>query len=649
MKKIWSIFILILLFTSELALAQVVETSTGSKVIQTNNQSLQVSVSPSTYTGQVATSTAIPNATANVGFFLTQVTRKAHYARVPITALQLVYANWWVSIANNVLGAEVANGNALTVSASIEYPVGVFTAVKFSGGSSVSIPDFTTIVSDSTSVTIPAGAKFYTRTLDVPTTGFNIPQISSFTYPGSVLFYNGAGADEASYYGGAPPALNGTITDNQTGETAYYPAAIIGTTSQPSFCLLGDSRVKGIYDNADSTYDIGDLARSVGPSYAYINLGIGSDRPDAFFWGGALRTSLMQYCNVFLDQYGFNDFGEQSGSPAATVNAVEAYKKTLAARFNGKKYSLTTLEPSSTSSDSFATAGNQTTSSFNTNLTTYNQWARTSPEGIPYSDISAPVSTSLDSGKWAVNGFPKHNTPDGVHETINGNLLIQNSGNINANTLANSVVVSTSYPSMTLTAIGSPTFGAGNFGQALLTGAQGYMDGIVPGIPPITIEAWINTSSTAATQFIASSGPIAIEVQASTGYICFYSGFSSTCSTTVVTDGTWHDIEVDLHQPTGGIAVYVDGISAVTGTISRDLTGWNNCTQSFGVGYNAILANTGTTPFLGSIDEVSIWSTERHTGNFTPPVAPYVGNEAGLVGLWHFDGNLNGIRGPTGM
>jgi hypothetical protein len=40
------------------------------------------------------------------------------------------------------------------------------------------------------------------------------------------------------------------------------------------------------------------------------------------------------------------------------------------------------------------------------------------------------------------------------------------------------------------------------------------------------------------------------------------------------------------------------------------------------------------------VDEVAIFAGARYSANFTPPSAPYVGNEPNLIALYHLDGGL---------
>lgn len=102
----------------------------------------------------------------------------------------------------------------------------------------------------------------------------------------------------------------------------------------------------------------------------------------------------------------------------------------------------------------------------------------------------------------------------------------------------------------------------------------------------------------------------------------------------VVTDGTWH--HVALVASGSGVSLYLDGA----------LIGTKATAPKAGVGSTAFGVRTfGFSPatyvFSGLVDEVAIWSTTRYAAPFTPPAAPYAGNETGLVCLWHLDGNGN--------
>lgn len=577
------------------------------------------------YLGPVATSTMIPNTLMASG---SAMTRKCHIARDNISSLKLAYANWWVSVitSGSLLGGEASTGNDNIVNAWIEYPPGTYTQALFSSSTSGTITNDTTVLSDATSVTIPNGATFYTWTHVTGTGGTNFPYVSSGTVGNPLCTACG----EASNFGVSPPASPGAISDNDSGRRGYWPVAILGMTTQPTFFLAGDSRTAGAHEVADSSCDIGDLARSVGPSYAYINDGVGGQRAASWFNSSTLQMALSQYASNVIDQLGFNEFDQQS-MPVANV---EAYKKNIQARFNGRKYADTTIEPWTSSTDLWATTSGQTPNTNTTGMNTYNDWIRSLPSGIGFGEISNAVSTAQDSGIWVVNGTSNYATNDGIHPTTTGSLLIPAFGGINPATIAAQSPISSSYSSVNLTPSGSVTYTTGPFGgtQALATGL-GTIVGIAPGGPPMTEECWMKTSSASGT---LANIPIGLYVSST------FAGFrpadgSFQTSTTVANDNVWHLYSLVFSNNL--FTLYFDGNSIKTYSFNANSQQWGN---------------QGTTSipvsgYSGAVAECSMWNIAKYSTNFTPPVAPYVGNEAGLVALYHLNGNLNGIRGSAGM
>jgi hypothetical protein len=88
------------------------------------------------YTGQLATRSFVPqiNSTSNKQM----MSRSRHISRTTITSLAIVVANWYVSHSTLI---EVANGGPATITASVEYPAGTFTQIKFGGSASGTLPD----------------------------------------------------------------------------------------------------------------------------------------------------------------------------------------------------------------------------------------------------------------------------------------------------------------------------------------------------------------------------------------------------------------------------------------------------------------------------------------------------------------------------
>ena len=385
------------------------------------------------YLGQVATGGRIPTVvtTSNTYF----MGRRPFVARDNISNPRLVFANWYVnSGVSPYAEANGAGGGNITLTASIEYPAGTFIQATFSQGASGAgapptgnpqgvIPTGSEITSDPVPTTIPVGARFWVRTYQ------NAP--GGITYDNELDQLNGG----ASNFGTSATAvsdqtMSGTITQVSGNTTATIgPVAIIAPTSKPSVLLVGDSRTQGVNDAFDASGDVGETARSIGPSLAYINAGVAGDTVAGFIASGKLRTSLARYCTHVLVDFGVNDiYG------GATYSTLRGSLQTLWGFWQGRKSVWgTTITPHTTSSDSFATLANQTV----TEPTDYarvfiNDMIRNGTFGLDgYFEVADQVESSRNSGKWKVNGSAYAYTLDGVHCSPAGYLLIQSSGAIN--------------------------------------------------------------------------------------------------------------------------------------------------------------------------------------------------------------------------
>lgn len=364
------------------------------------------------YIGQVATRAQLLNWTN--GTNKQMMSRTLHKARENIYKLKIAIPNWYVAtqVSPND-GSEANNGASTTCTASIEYPVGTFTQVLFSGSAIGTNPAGGTLLSDWVNVTIPNGAEFYVRLWTNNATGL--------VYQNNHVAQNG----EMNAYGVTTPDL--TMGGSFTGASNIIqaPCAIIGYATQPSYFLAGDSRCLGITDSADISRNVGELARTLGNKFAYINAGIPSDRVQFASTLYTKRLALSQYCSHIVSNYGINDNRSDGGN--RTSAQVMADYVTFSALFGGKPFYACTVAPYTSSSDSWATTANQSTA-VNTNhaqLLVMNDAIRaggvTSAWGVI--DIWNAVTTS---GVWTPNL-----TGDGLHENRRGALVLQASNAVN--------------------------------------------------------------------------------------------------------------------------------------------------------------------------------------------------------------------------
>ena len=91
-----------------------------------------------------------------------------------------------------------------------------------------------------------------------------------------------------------------------------------------------------------------------------------------------------------------------------------------------------TVNPASTSTDSFATTANQTTVASNAQRVALNNLLRTSGMSSGVFDLADVVESARDSGLWKAPGY----TADGLHESQLASLAIANSRAIEVGRLA---------------------------------------------------------------------------------------------------------------------------------------------------------------------------------------------------------------------
>jgi hypothetical protein len=122
---------------------------------------------------------------------------------------------------------------------------------------------------------------------------------------------------------------------------------------------------------------------------------------------------ILAYTDFTISAFGINDIYSDADSPATLVSNQNA----IAALVPGKSFYVTTLAPSTTSTDSWATLVNQTIGAQNTNTEAYNALVIAGLGGAITGglDIRAAFEDSLTSGKWKVNGGAFAYTSDGLH------------------------------------------------------------------------------------------------------------------------------------------------------------------------------------------------------------------------------------------
>lgn len=372
------------------------------------------------YFGQVSTRAFLPdNVNTN---YLQLRARRAHFARDNILCPVLRFPNYCVdSSAGGQTWAEKGTGSTTALTAAIEYPSGVFTQVTFGGGASVVMADLSTTDSDPVPIFIPNGAQFWVRTF--LQNGVSLPNAGSLgmsTVPGIPSI--GDFCDTATS-GLTDNTMGGGYTSS-TNTQAYGPCGIFAWTEKPSILVFGDSLTFGENDTGDSSGDLGETCRAIGSKYAYMSYGIRGDDCTHWWQHSTLRRAAIPYCSHIVFQLGVNDFIH--GRSAAQCSADTT--SSLALITGLKPTYLTTLLPSASSTDNYATLVNQTAVSWNPGRVTENDRRRQVPPGvISVFDIASIIESSLDSGliKAGVGYFTNSSS---IHPVQAGYLAIKNSG-----------------------------------------------------------------------------------------------------------------------------------------------------------------------------------------------------------------------------
>lgn len=360
----------------------------------------------------MATRSGLPEAN---GFYAPNkqvMSRSPHVARDNISTLQIGIPNWYV----NAGLVEVGTGAEATVTASIEYPAGTFTQLKFAGAMTGHIPDGDTLYSDPVAVHILIASQFWVRIFWQNSAGVIYIQNA----------YNdvATGGCELTPSGGVDKTMGGTVPASMYN---LLPVAILGYTRRPSIYVCGDSRSFGVNDTADTSLDMGIICRSIGADFAYINGSASGDSLQRFFASHARRLELSRFCSHIVNALGINDVG--AGRTAGQIQADYVSVNTL---FPGKPVFGVTLNPQSTSTDNWATITRQTPFTRNAVRIAINDWQRSrmAPTFSGYFEIADVVESARNSGQWIVNGSANYATSDGVHETQAICLLIKSSSAI---------------------------------------------------------------------------------------------------------------------------------------------------------------------------------------------------------------------------
>lgn len=355
----------------------------------------------STYIGHGSTRTQIPNTFSSTNKQM--MARKWYTWRGDATSsIQVEYPNFYI----NASFVETGTGADASISAAIEFLDGTIVPFTFSNTAVGTVPTATLLKSDFASIPLMrSGTVFYIRTYVTNTAGivyYSDANTSISGLPGPLNEAMVVGVT-----GVANQTTAGTITNTagSTGQLIFGPTRILASTTRRSFFLLSNSRGAGAYDTLEKHGDMGDIARSIGSRYPYINAGLPSERVYQHFAAShALTFSLVSSVTDVVLGDGINDtraartLANMQADLLTIVTAILAVNPAV-------RIWVQTTPPNPSSSDGFITSTNQTTGTGEAVRVTWNNYLRTTVIAniAGCIDVTSAIETYKDSGKVKYN------------------------------------------------------------------------------------------------------------------------------------------------------------------------------------------------------------------------------------------------------
>jgi hypothetical protein len=299
-----------------------------------------------------------------------------------VSDISLCFANWQMPLANNA-GEVQSPGAAGTIKVSLEYNGNYYPVWFGTGTREVTLDPEGEIWSLPVGIEIPANATFYVRTLYIPASGT--------TFASNYLDASYGGLSGACYVAADEVDGTGSFGSGAGGFGLFAPVCITGVPAArvPQVAIIGDSRAAGNEDGGGGVTTSGGggyLNRAIAATCVSVNLGLFGENGSQFLTAHGSRGKFIAGCDYALEAYGVNDIN--GGAALATVQATRiSIWKLLTQR--GLTVFADTLQPKTTSTDSWVTTVNQThalTSGEETNRVSMNQWIRA---GAPLASASS--------------------------------------------------------------------------------------------------------------------------------------------------------------------------------------------------------------------------------------------------------------------
>jgi len=341
--------------------------------------------------------------------------------------IRICYGNYY----SNGGPGEVAGLNAITVEGGIELASPVTTVMAaWSGAKTITIQPGTQVCSDPIPIDMPANGTAWLRTGVTVSSGQFWPTANYFFSGAGDAYYESTSATSQIGNTGSMTLPSGGVQSPTS--TGFPVTAILGTpkTKIRSGIIIGDSISIGVADGSDGNGNYGFISRSfANNNIPYAKLGRQSETIQSEAGAaGYLRRLYFRHATVAVTNAATNDI--PTGRTLAQLQAdLTTLWMSLKAR-NLKIYHVLVF-PRTTSTDSYATPGNQSYYS-----AAYapggvkdqlNTWIKTQV-GIlidGYFDPAPYIEDAANPGKWATVASPAAQytptgamTTDGTHPNV---------------------------------------------------------------------------------------------------------------------------------------------------------------------------------------------------------------------------------------
>lgn len=343
--------------------------------------------------------------------------RYAHEVQQAADNIRLTYINWYnSSYKATQYCTDYANAATITVQ-----------ALVFAPGSSTGIP---VTVGGSTSWTITSGSWVQTDPIEISVSPGQMFDVQTFVsgaqwYPTLV---SGGG------FVAGNQATSGSSKLGSSANVLYTPAIVTGKRTGPAVLMMGDSIAHNSAHGSSRSY----IEAGLDGYYGAISSAVSGDR---LYWYLAGRRTFSDFANAdattTIVEYCRNDLGDGRTVAQMQANLLTLWGQRSAA---GQRVLQTTITPHTTSTDSWATTGNQTAANVTVEArrVQLNDWIRAGAPTVSgtavapgtsgallagqpghplygYWEIADQVETARNSGIWRASY-----TGDGLHPNATG-------------------------------------------------------------------------------------------------------------------------------------------------------------------------------------------------------------------------------------